>query len=101
MQRVSVIFVSLENLKYCQSKIEFTQANILDKHVIDNLISRVDVVFHMAAAVGVKNIIENPEENLDIEIKMQTYISKTQQQQEKILELEKENLRLFKGMKQL
>ncbi len=37
----------------------------------------------------IKNIIENPEENLDIEIKMQTYISKTQQQQEQILELEK------------
>lgn len=55
---------SLKNLENCVSKVDFTHGDILDKNLIDNLVSRVDGVFHMAAAVGVKNIIKNPIESL-------------------------------------
>jgi hypothetical protein len=37
----------------------------------------------------IKNIVENPQDNLDIKTQLDTYISKTKQQQEHILEVEK------------
>lgn len=55
---------SLKNLEQSASKIEFHQADILDIDLIEKLISDTDVVFHMAAAVGVKNIIDNPIQSL-------------------------------------
>lgn len=55
---------SKENLNACISKIEFIQADILDAALIEKLVSESDVVFHMAAAVGVKNIIDNPIQSL-------------------------------------
>ena len=55
---------NLKNLEKSSSKIEFHDADILDKALVDKLISQTDVVFHMAAAVGVKNIIDNPIQSL-------------------------------------
>ncbi len=55
---------SLKNLDLSISKIEFHNADILDKDLVENLISKSDVIFHMAAAVGVKNIIDNPIKSL-------------------------------------
>ena len=66
-QVVVIDNLSTGNLKYLEkssSKIEFHDADILDKELIDKLISQTDVVFHMAAAVGVKNIIDNPIQSL-------------------------------------
>lgn len=55
---------NLKNLEKSISKIEFHDADILDKSLVDKLISQTEVVFHMAAAVGVKNIIDNPIQSL-------------------------------------
>jgi UDP-glucose 4-epimerase len=37
-----------------------TEASILDAHVLNPLIEKADYVFHLAAAVGVFNIVNNP-----------------------------------------
>lgn len=44
----------------------------------------------------IKNIVENPQDNLDIKTQLDTYMSKTKQQQEHILEVEKkmENIQI-------
>ena len=55
---------NLKNLHQSISKIEFHQADILNKDLVEQLVATSDVVFHMAAAVGVKNIIENPIQSL-------------------------------------
>lgn len=43
---------------------EFTKGSVLDTELIDSLVSRVDTVFHLAAAVGVQLILEQPFEGL-------------------------------------
>lgn len=55
---------TLKNLEKSISEIEFHDADILAKELVDKLISHTDVVYHMAAAVGVKNIIDNPIQSL-------------------------------------
>ena len=42
---------------------------ILDESVMNELIFKVDHVYHLAAAVGVKKIMDNPVETLDINVK--------------------------------
>ncbi|NLO43370.1 MAG: SDR family NAD(P)-dependent oxidoreductase [Candidatus Cloacimonetes bacterium] len=53
---------SLENIKSFKShpKFEFHTGTILDRDLMEKLISKCDQVYHLAAAVGVKYIIENP-----------------------------------------
>lgn len=48
---------------------EFVLGTILDAGVVDALVSQCQMVFHLAAAVGVKYIIENPLASLRINIK--------------------------------
>lgn len=55
---------SLKNLDQSIPKIEFHQADILNYELVDQLVAKSDVIFHMAAAVGVKNIIDNPIQSL-------------------------------------
>ena len=55
---------STNNLSIVKDKIKFEQANILDKAVIDRLISDSDFVVHLAAALGVFNIVNKPLESL-------------------------------------
>ena len=52
------------NLSGIKEKIKFEQGNILDKSVIDELISESDYVVHLAAALGVFNIVNKPLESL-------------------------------------
>lgn len=40
--------------------IEFVRGSVLDRDLLDRLVARVDTIFHLAAAVGVKNILDNP-----------------------------------------
>ncbi|MPZ87965.1 MAG: NAD-dependent epimerase/dehydratase family protein, partial [Nitriliruptorales bacterium] len=40
--------------------VELVHGSILDRELMDRLISRADTVFHLAAAVGVKLIVDNP-----------------------------------------
>ncbi|MEO7803685.1 MAG: NAD-dependent epimerase/dehydratase family protein, partial [Actinomycetota bacterium] len=43
---------------------EFVLGSVLDADLVDDLVHRSDVVFHLAAAVGVKLIVEQPLESL-------------------------------------
>lgn len=45
-------------------KFEFVFGSILDPEAVDSVVSRCDVVFHLAAAVGVRLIVERPLESL-------------------------------------
>ena len=56
----------LENLKHnlSNSKFNFIEGTILDKQLADSIIGKSDYVFHLAAAVGVFNIVKNPLESL-------------------------------------
>ena len=55
---------SANNLSRIKDKIKFEQGNILDKAVIDKLVADSDHVVHLAAALGVLNIVNKPLESL-------------------------------------
>ena len=55
---------SANNLSRIKDKIKFEQGNILDKAVIDKLVTENDYVVHLAAALGVLNIVNKPLESL-------------------------------------
>ena len=55
---------STENLISISQKIKFEQGNILDKAVTDRLVAESDYVVHLAAALGVFNIVNKPLESL-------------------------------------
>ena len=55
---------SSSNLSEIKDKIEFQQGNILNKAAIDKLVSDSDYVVHLAAALGVFNIVNKPLESL-------------------------------------
>ena len=52
------------NLSGIKEKIFFHEGNILDKAAIDKLVSESDYVVHLAAALGVLNIVNKPLESL-------------------------------------
>ena len=53
-----------KNLSGVIGKITFQEGNILDKAVIDKLVSENDYIVHLAAALGVFNIVNRPLESL-------------------------------------
>ncbi len=55
---------STSNLASISEKIKFEQGNILDKDAIDKLVADSDYVVHLAAALGVLNIVNKPLESL-------------------------------------
>ena len=55
---------SATNLIGIKEKIKFEQGNILDKVGIDKFVSESDYVIHLAAALGVLNIVNKPLESL-------------------------------------
>ena len=55
---------SVSNLSGIKDKFKFEQGNILDKAAIDKLVSESDYVVHLAAALGVLNIVNKPLESL-------------------------------------
>ena len=55
---------SASNLSGIKENIRFEEGNILDKAVIDKLVSESDYVIHLAAALGVFNIVNKPLESL-------------------------------------
>ena len=55
---------SKNNLISISQKIKFEQGNILDKAVADRLVAESDYVVHLAAALGVFNIVNKPLESL-------------------------------------
>ena len=55
---------SASNLSGIKDKIKFEQGNILDKAAIDKLVAESNYVVHLAAALGVLNIVNKPLESL-------------------------------------
>ena len=55
---------SANNLSGIKDKIKFEEGNILDKSVIDKLVTDNEYVVHLAAALGVFNIVNKPLESL-------------------------------------
>ncbi|CAL9499529.1 Bifunctional polymyxin resistance protein ArnA [Nocardiopsis dassonvillei] len=61
---------SLENLVQLRDVpgFRFVQGDILDRALVDDLVAEADTVFHLAAAVGVYNIVDNPLRSLRINL---------------------------------
>ena len=56
------------NLNSIEQKYEFVNGSILDKKLVDKLVEKSDFVVHLAAALGVLKIINQPLESLKINI---------------------------------
>ena len=61
----------LENISKIQKndKVHLVVDTILNESVMNELIFKVDHIYHLAAAVGVRNIMDHPVETLDINVK--------------------------------
>ena len=57
-----------DNLLRVKKNIEFHHGNILDKPLMEELIAEIDYVVHLAAALGVLNIVNKPLESLKTNI---------------------------------
>ena len=55
---------SHENIVHLKGKIEVIQGDIRDKALVESLVDNSELVLHMAAALGVVNILENPIESI-------------------------------------
>lgn len=53
-----------KNLASIEKRVIFVKSNILDKSIIDKLVSECEYVVHLAAALGVLNIVNKPLESL-------------------------------------
>jgi UDP-glucose 4-epimerase len=56
---------SRNNIAHLEGKIAIHEGDIRDKELVDKLVKESDTVFHMAAALGVKNIMEHTIESID------------------------------------
>jgi UDP-glucose 4-epimerase len=55
---------SKRNIAHLEGKIKVFQGDIRDKKLVESLIDKSDLVLHMAAALGVDNILERPLESI-------------------------------------
>jgi len=55
---------SKNNIAHLEGKIKVIQGDIRDQNLVESLIKDCDLVLHMAAALGVDNILENPIESI-------------------------------------
>jgi len=55
---------SQENISHLKGKFEVVQGDIRDKALVESLVANSELVLHMAAALGVDNILENPIESI-------------------------------------
>jgi UDP-glucose 4-epimerase len=56
---------SKKNITHLEGKITVHEGDIRDKDLVNELVAGSDTVFHMAAALGVKNIMEHTIESID------------------------------------
>ena len=56
------------NLTEIREKIEFVNGSILDREIVDELVSKTDIIVHLAASLGVFNIVNKPLESLIINL---------------------------------
>ncbi|MFM1951252.1 MAG: hypothetical protein RJA33_46 [Actinomycetota bacterium] len=57
---------SRANIAHIESQITIHQGDIRDEALVEKLVQEADLVLHMAAALGVKNIMENTVESVSI-----------------------------------
>jgi UDP-glucose 4-epimerase len=55
---------SSKNLRKVENQISFYDGSVLDQHLVDKLVADCDYVIHLAAALGVFNIVNKPLESL-------------------------------------
>jgi UDP-glucose 4-epimerase len=55
---------SKKNIAHLEGKIKEIQGDIRDQKLVESLVENCDLVLHMAAALGVDNILENPIESI-------------------------------------
>ena len=55
---------SKKNIAHLEGKIRVFQGDIRDQNLVESLVKDCDLVFHLAAALGVDNILENPIESI-------------------------------------
>ena len=55
---------SKKNIAHLEGKIKLFQGDIRDQKLVESLVENCDLVLHMAAALGVDNILENPIESI-------------------------------------
>ena len=55
---------SKKNIAHLEGKINVIQGDIRDQKLVESLVEGSDLVLHMAAALGVDNILENPIESI-------------------------------------
>lgn len=69
----------LENIQLLESQANFRYAveDIRNIHVIDRLVSECDIIFHLAAVVGVRNIVDRPINTIEVNIGGTEVILKT------------------------
>ena len=58
----------ISNLDNVMHEIEFIKGDIRDESLVDKTMKNIDLVFHMAAAVGVKNILNSPLEGISTNV---------------------------------
>ena len=60
----------LENIQHLQARSDFhiTIGSVLDEGVVQKLVGAVDVVYHLAAAVGVRLVMERPVETIQTNV---------------------------------
>jgi UDP-glucose 4-epimerase len=56
---------SKKNIAHLEGKVAVIEGDIRNKPLIEKLVSESDITFHMAAALGVKNIMEHTLESID------------------------------------
>jgi UDP-glucose 4-epimerase len=56
---------SKKNISHLEGKVTIYTGDIRDKELVDKLVADSDSVFHMAAALGVKNIMDHTVESID------------------------------------
>lgn len=55
---------SKRNIAHLKGKVKVFQGDIRDQKLVESLVAESDLVLHMAAALGVDNILENPIESI-------------------------------------
>ena len=55
---------SKKNVAHLEGKIKVFQGDIRDQKLVESLVENCDLILHMAAALGVDNILENPIESI-------------------------------------
>jgi len=58
----------IENIKFLTTNTLFVDGNILDQKLLDELINQSDYVVHLAAALGVLNILDSPLQSLETNV---------------------------------